>query len=164
MFRYLDPSCFSTKKSSTFCHINFVFNSISVIFFLSGFSFTDTNNSWQSWTSFIPLYHLHPLKNIQTFIDNFACEMTTTYFWSHRSYLPDFYSMRFTTLSYYHLIDWLMMKCSFVYFMIWFQVFVTAIWQGTPVDLRSHRLSQATRLTKCASHPRVNWWINSLET
>ena len=62
------------------------------------------------------------------------------------------------------LIDWLMMQCSFVYFMIWFQVFVTAIWQGKPVDLRSHRLSQATRLIKCASHPRVNWWINSLET
>ena len=26
--------------------------------------------------SFIPLYHVHPLKNIQTFIYNFACEMT----------------------------------------------------------------------------------------
>ena len=30
--------------------------------------------------SFIPLYHFHPLTNIQTFICNFACEMTITYF------------------------------------------------------------------------------------
>ena len=30
--------------------------------------------------SFIPLYHSHPLTNIQTFICNFACEMTITYF------------------------------------------------------------------------------------
>ena len=27
-----------------------------------------------------PLYHFHPLTNIQTFICNFACEMTITYF------------------------------------------------------------------------------------
>ena len=30
--------------------------------------------------SFIPLYHFHPHTNIQTFICNFACEMTITYF------------------------------------------------------------------------------------
>ena len=29
--------------------------------------------------SFIPLYDFHPLANIQTFICNFACEMTITY-------------------------------------------------------------------------------------
>ena len=29
---------------------------------------------------FIPLCHFHPLTNIQSFICNFACEMTTTYF------------------------------------------------------------------------------------
>ena len=29
---------------------------------------------------FIPLYHFHPLTNIETFICNFACEMTITYF------------------------------------------------------------------------------------
>ena len=29
---------------------------------------------------FIPLYHFHPLTNIETLICNFACEMTTTYF------------------------------------------------------------------------------------
>ena len=30
--------------------------------------------------SFIPLYYFHPLTNIQTFICNFVCEMTITYF------------------------------------------------------------------------------------
>ena len=30
--------------------------------------------------SFFPLYHFRPLKNIQTFICNFAFEMTITYF------------------------------------------------------------------------------------
>ena len=29
---------------------------------------------------FIPLYHFHLVTNIQTFIYNFACEMTATYF------------------------------------------------------------------------------------
>ena len=48
---------------------------------------------------FIPLYHLNPLTNIETFICNFACETTITYFWSERLCLPECYSMRFTTLS-----------------------------------------------------------------
>ena len=30
---------------------------------------------------FIPLYQFHPLTNIETFICNFACEMTITYFY-----------------------------------------------------------------------------------
>ena len=30
--------------------------------------------------SFIPLYHVHPLTSSETFICNFACEMTITYF------------------------------------------------------------------------------------
>ena len=32
---------------------------------------------------FIPICHFHPLTNIETFICNFACEMTDTYFQSH---------------------------------------------------------------------------------
>ena len=50
----------------------------SCLFFLSGLSFMDTDN-WQDrrgreGTIFysIPLYHSHPLTNIQTFICNFA--------------------------------------------------------------------------------------------
>ena len=53
-------------------------------FFLSGFSLTDTDNSQDSrgreGTFFIPLYHFHLLTNIQTFMCNFAREMTITYF------------------------------------------------------------------------------------
>ena len=57
---------------------------IQCCFFLSGFSFTDTDNSQGSrgrrGPSFIPLYHFDPLTNIQTFICNFAREITITCF------------------------------------------------------------------------------------
>ena len=69
-------------------------------FFLSGFSsqtLTIHGTAREGrGPSFIPLYHFHPLTNIETFICNFAFEMTIT---------PDCYSMRFTTLSNYHLSD-----------------------------------------------------------
>ena len=38
---------------------------------------------------FTPLYHIHPLTNIQTFICNFASEMTTAYFQLLCLQLPD---------------------------------------------------------------------------
>ena len=34
----------------------------------------------RSGPSFIALYHFYPLRNIEIFICNFACEMTITYF------------------------------------------------------------------------------------
>ena len=50
-------------------------------FFLSGFSSQTQDYSQDSrGPFFIPLYHFHPLTNIETLICNFACEMTTTYF------------------------------------------------------------------------------------
>ena len=53
-------------------------------FFLSGFSsqtLTIHRTAGEGrGPSFIPLYHFHPLRNIETFICNFACEMTITYF------------------------------------------------------------------------------------
>ena len=55
-----------------------------LIFFLLGFSsktLTIHRTAGEGrGSSFIPLYHFHPLTNIQTFICNFACEMTITYF------------------------------------------------------------------------------------
>ena len=60
-----------------------------LFFYLSEFSFTDTDDSPDNregkggkgkGPSFIPLYHFHPLTNIQTFSCNFVCEMTITYF------------------------------------------------------------------------------------
>ena len=57
---------------------------LSFLFFSIRVFFTDTDNSQDSRErdepSFVPLYHFHPLKNIETFICNFACEMTITYF------------------------------------------------------------------------------------
>ena len=70
--------------------------------------------------SFISLYHFHPLKNIDTLICNFACGTSITYFYSQRLCLPDCYTIRFTTLSNYHLGDWLMMQCLFSYLMNWY--------------------------------------------
>ena len=95
------------------------------IFFLSGFSFTVTDDSTHRTAGkgrgsfFISLYHFHRFTNIQTFICNFAFEMTITYFQLHRLYLPDCYSMKFTTLSNYHLIDW-WCEVSFCLITWWF--------------------------------------------
>ena len=56
--------------------------SFSFFFFLLGCSLMDIDNSQDSrareGTFFIPIYHLDLLTNIQTFISNFAHEMTTT--------------------------------------------------------------------------------------
>ena len=50
-------------------------------FFFYEFSYTDTddrkNRRGKKRTVIIPLYHFHPLKNIQTLICSFASEMTT---------------------------------------------------------------------------------------
>ena len=59
-------------------------NYLSSFFFLSGFSLqtlaTDRTAGEGRGPSFIPLYHFHPLAIIETFICNFACEMTITSF------------------------------------------------------------------------------------
>ena len=86
---------FLSGKKSLFSKtlLGSIVNSIA-IFFLLRFSVTDIDNSQDSrgWEGnhFILLYLFHPLTNIQTFICNFAYEMTT------RLYLPDCYLMRFT--------------------------------------------------------------------
>ena len=95
-----------------------------------------------------PLYHFHSLSDIQIFICNFACEMTTTYFLiapllivSHRLYLPECYLTRLTTLLNYHVID-LWWKVNF-YLLTWQLTsnFFSSVWHRKPVDLNSHRLS-----------------------
>ena len=52
-------------------------------FFLSGFSsqtLTIHRTAGEGrGPSFIPFYHFHPLTNIETFICNFACEMTIAF-------------------------------------------------------------------------------------
>ena len=54
------------------------------IIFLSGFSFTDTNNSQNSKgreeTNFTTLYHLYPLTNVEIFICIYTSEMSACSF------------------------------------------------------------------------------------
>ena len=94
-----------TSKLIGYCYTHCCF-----YFFLSGFSFTDTEGQKDSrgreGPPFIPIHHFHQITTIQIFIFSFACEMTIIYFQSHRLYLPDCYSIRFSTFSNYHLIDW----------------------------------------------------------
>ena len=103
----------------------------------------------------IPLYHFHQLTNIQTFICNFAREMTITYFQSQRLCLPGCYSMRFITLSSYYLIDW---WCNFdcYLFACWIDFrfcYSYRTWETGGLELASTIILvlQANQLTKCAS-------------
>ena len=55
----------------------------SLVFFYQGFlsrTLTTHRTAGEGRDHLIPLYHFHPLTNIQTFICNFAREMTITYF------------------------------------------------------------------------------------
>ena len=92
--------------------------------------------------SFIWLKHFHPLMNIQTLILQF-------WMWDdyHIFLIAPLVFSRLLLDEIYHLIkqlfEWLVMWCQvlFVYFLVWFKVFVTAIWHWKLVDLNSHRLS-----------------------
>ena len=91
-----------------------------IFFFLSGFSFKDTNSSQdrrgREKTIF---YFTLPPTNIQTFLSNFACEVISHIF----NRTACIYLMLHAI---YHLIelpfDWFRMRCyfMFVYLMIWF--------------------------------------------
>ena len=87
--RYLVCIMVSSKKHLMKSGINAALryarkNPTAQFFFYQGFlSQTLTIHSTAgrgSGVSFIPLYHFHTLTNIETFICNFACEMTITYF------------------------------------------------------------------------------------
>ena len=120
-----------------------------MIFFLSGFSSqTPTIHRTageERGPSFIPLYHFHPLTNIQTFICNFACEMTSHIFnrtaciyqtatrWDLPPYRITIWLIDDVTLSFFLFTWWF--DSSFFFFL------VTAIWDRKPVDSNSHRLS-----------------------
>ena len=116
------------------------------IFFYQGFlSRTLTTHSSAGkgrGLSFIPLYHFYPLTNMQTFICNFACEMTITYFcrtaciyqiatrWDLPPYRITIWFINDVTLLFVCLHDDLILA-----------FFVTSVWDGKPVDSNSHRLS-----------------------
>ena len=122
------------------------------IFFYQGFLsqtlMTHRTAGERRWPSFI-------LTNIQAFICNFACEIAITYFWSQRLCLPDCYSMRFTNLSSYHLIDWLMMWLLVdVILGFFYSLLDTGKAMGSNLHRHITLVLQANRLTKCTSHPK----------
>ena len=78
-------------------------------------------------------------------------------------YLPDYYSMRFTTLSSYFLIDW-WCDIDFHLFACWFDSrfccrYLT--WETSGLELASTivLVLQANRLSKCASHPKDDLFL-----
>ena len=90
---------------------------------------------------FISLYHFHPLTNIQTFICNFACEMTTHIFNRNACIYQTATHWDFPTLSNYHLIDGC--EVCFSLFTWWFDTrfLLQQSWYGKPGDSSSHRQS-----------------------
>ena len=104
-FSHLESEFLSNGQLLVICHYLEV--TVTVFFFFSFFFFYQRFPSRTLTTHrtaeerrriyFIPLNNIHPHTNIQTFICNFPCEMTITYFWSHRLYLPHCYSMRFSS-------------------------------------------------------------------
>ena len=131
-----------------------------MVFSLSGFSFTGTDDSQDSrgreetiFYSTLPLPPAHEHWDIYL---QFCMWDDYHVFLIASLCLLGCYSMRFTTLSNYHLIDWLMMQCLYVYLMNWFKVLVTAIltWETSGFELASTitLALQVNRLTKCAIH------------
>ena len=109
---------------SSFCFkhkVKKIQNSANTLFFLSGFSFTDTDNSEDSWgrEGDHLLFHSTTSTRSRTLRHLFA---TLHVRWLSRIfnrnacvYQTACYSMRYTTLLNCHLIDWLMMQCLFVH-------------------------------------------------
>ena len=97
-------------------------------------------------TIFLPLYHFYQVTNIQVFMYNFACEMTTTCFWSHYLYLPSCYSMKFTAPLNYNLGDW-WWNVNFCLFTRWFvsKYSIIATWRRKPGRIELISLSYHKR-------------------
>ena len=137
---------------SSFCFkhkVKKIQNSANTLFFLSGFSFTDTDNSQDSWgrEGDHLLFHSTTSTRSRTLRHLFA---TLHVRWLSRIfnrnacvYQTACYSMRYTTLLNCHLIDWLMMQCLFVYLieLIDSRFLLQRFWHWKPGDLSSHRLS-----------------------
>ena len=114
-------------------------------FFLSGF-LSRTLTTYRTagerrGPSFILLYHFHPLTNIQTFICNFAREMTITYF--NRNACIYQTATRWD-LPPYRITIWLIDDVILIFVCLLVDLIlglVTAIWHEKPVDSNSHQLS-----------------------
>ena len=70
----------------------------SSLFFCSGISFADTDDSQYNREREGAIQHFYLLKNFQTFFCSFASEMTTLYYWAQRMWSPDSCIRRFIFL------------------------------------------------------------------
>ena len=87
-----------------------------------------------------PLYHFHPLTNIQTFMCNFAREMTIIFNRNACIYQ----AATLWHLPPYRITIWLIDDIILIFVCLHVELtlgFVTAIWHEKPVDSSSHRLS-----------------------
>ena len=110
--------------------------------FLSRTLTTHRTAGKRSGPSFIPRYHFHPLTNIQTFIwDDYVRWLSHIF----NRIACVYQTATRLDLSPYRITTWLIddVTLGFCLFTWWFDssFFVTAIWDGKPVDLNSHRLS-----------------------
>ena len=137
-------------------------------FFLPGFSFTETNDSQGSRERDHLFFHSTTSTHWRTFrllFFNIDGEMTITYSLLHCLYLPGCYSMRFTTLSNYYLIDWwydvnFLFVCRVVDFIQGFcYCYLTQETGGLELASTIILMLQANQLTKCASLPK---FLNTL--
>ena len=86
-----------------------------------------------------------------------------SHIFNRRLYLPDCYSMRFTTLSNYHLIDWWCeVSFCFVYSIFGTRFLLQQSWYGKPVDSNSRWLSPLyyKRIIVCIIAPCTNQAIH----
>ena len=106
-----------------FMDVKLLFINFRRFFFLSGFSFTDTDNSQDSrGREGTILFHSTTSTRSRTFRHLFATlhmRWLSHTFSLHCLYLPDYYTMRFTTLSNYYLIGW-WCDVDFCLFACWF--------------------------------------------
>ena len=127
-------------------------NSLFPIFFLSGFSFTDTDNSQQGKGGDHCLFHSATSTCSQTFRHLFV---TLHVKWLSHILISLLVFTRLLFDEIYHFIklpfDWLMMWSYFlfVYMIIWY--FDIRFLYGKPMDLNSHQLSPLyyMRVTYC---------------
>ena len=143
------------------CLVSKITSWAKLFFFYHGFlSRTLTNRKTAGegrGPSFIPLYYFYPLTNIQTFTLQLCTWDEYHVYLIALIYLPGCYSVRFTTLSNYYLIDW-WCNVDFCLFACWFDFrfrYSYLTWETGGLELASTIILvlQANRLTKskCAS-------------
>ena len=144
----------------------------SCFFFLSGFSFTDTDDSQDSrgregtiFYSTLPLPPAHEHSDIYLQLcmwDDYHIFLIASLVFT-RLLLDEIYHL--IELPFWLIDDVTLSVCLFTW-LFDSSFFVIAIWVGKPVDSNLHRLFitlQVNRLTKCASHLKTTTSLDSFE-